>query len=113
MEYEGSFVRESTLVPVIPSASWREGMTLDEAKRHLVPMSLSRIVELKPLGELVVDEEHPDRVSKRVVDERSWGRRENVLRKVLSSKFIAFLVEGSYCEDLGLVVRYGKSPELL
>lgn len=113
MECEGSFVREDVLVPAIPCSLWREGMTLKEIEGHLVPMSLSTIFGLKPMEELVVDEKDPNRALKITLDEKFWQNKKKVLRKVLSSKFIAFLVEGSYDEDLGLVVKRGEGSELL
>ena len=107
IECEGSFVRESSLVPVIPSFSWNENMTTKDVEKHLVPMSLSTVSRIRPREILVVREEDPEKVSKIAVDEKFWQKK--VLKKVVSPKFVAFLVDGSYDQEKGLVMRHGES----
>ncbi len=107
IECEGSFVRESSLVPVIPSFSWNENMTTKDIEKHLVPMSLSTVSRIRPREILVVREEDPEKVSKIAVDEKFWQKK--VLKKVVSPKFVAFLVDGSYDQEKGLVMRHGES----
>ena len=110
IELEGSFVRDSTLVPVIPGSLWREDMPISELKELLVPMNLSTVYQIKPKEMLVVEE---GKVIKKPT-EALWNRkREHVLKYTLSSKFVAFSVEGDYDEELGMVVRYGEGHQLL
>jgi hypothetical protein len=109
IELEGSFVRDSTLVPVVPGSLWREDMPISELRELLVPMNLSTVYQIKP-KEMLVEE---GKVIKKPT-EALWNRkREHVLKYTLSSKFVAFSVEGDYDEELGMVVRYGEGHQLL
>jgi CRISPR-associated endonuclease/helicase Cas3 len=105
IDLEGSFVRDSTLVPVISSSLWHEDMPLSELEKFLVPMSLSTVYEVKPKEMLVID---GDKISKKSTEELWHRKKEDVLKHVLSSKFVTFIVEGDYDEELGLVMRHEK-----
>jgi CRISPR-associated endonuclease/helicase Cas3 len=110
IELEGSFVRDSTLVPVVPGSLWREDMPISELRELLVPMNLSTVYQIKPKEMLIIEE---GKVIKKTT-EALWNRkREHVLKYTLSSKFVAFSVEGDYDEELGMVVRYGEGHQLL
>jgi CRISPR-associated endonuclease/helicase Cas3 len=111
---EGSFIRKDILVPVVPSSLLSEHMTINELEKYLIPMNLSTLFRLKPVEELVVNDSDPQKVSRGRLNEKIWWiKRKHMLRKVFSSKFIAFVVEGSYNEDTGLVVKYEKDSKLL
>jgi CRISPR-associated endonuclease/helicase Cas3 len=113
MRLEGSFVREDALIPAIPSPSLTDGAPMSELMGHLVPMGLSTLSKLRPREELVVDEEDPGRALRKRLQNGFWDRgRERALRRALSSKFIAFVVEGSYDGDLGLVTKVEEGAEL-
>ena len=131
IELEGSFVRDSTLVPVVPSSLWREDMPISELRDLLVPMSLSVVYRIKPEGMLIEEEgkvikesaeklwnKEKESVLRHVLSSKFDNQPENgvdarnVLRRVLSSKFVAFLVEGDYDEELGMVMGHGKDPQL-
>jgi CRISPR-associated endonuclease/helicase Cas3 len=105
IDLEGSFVRDSTLVPVISSSLWHEDMPLSELEKFLVPMSLSTVYEVKPKEMLVIE---GDKISKKSTEELWHRKKEDVLKHVLSSKFVTFIVEGDYDEELGLVIRHEK-----
>ena len=111
IKLEGSFVRDSALVPVVPSSLWREDMPISELREFLVPVNLSALYKVRPKEMLVIRGE--DRVTREPA-EKFWNmKKEDVLRRVLSSEFIAFLVEGDYDEERGMVVRYGENHQLL
>jgi len=105
IDLEGSFVRDSTLVPVISSSLWHEDMPLSELEKFLVPMSLSTVYEVRPKEMLVIE---GDKISKKSTEELWHRKKEDVLKYVLSSKFVTFIVEGDYNEELGLVMRHEK-----
>jgi hypothetical protein len=76
-------------------------------------MGLSTLSKLRPREELVVDEGDPGRALRKRLQNGFWDRgRERALRRALSSKFIAFVVEGSYDGDLGLVTKVEEGAEL-
>jgi len=85
-------------------------MPISELRELLVPMNLSTVYQIKPKEMLIIEE---GKVIKKTT-EALWNRkREHVLKYTLSSKFVAFSVEGDYDEELGMVVRYGEGHQLL
>ncbi|MEM2370719.1 MAG: CRISPR-associated helicase Cas3' [Candidatus Bathyarchaeia archaeon] len=113
LSLEGSFVREDALVPVIPRSLWNEGMPISQLESRLVPIGLSTLFNLKPTEKIIMSVDEPVKASKRPLSEKFWNMdRRKVLRCALSSGFIAFVIDGDYNEDLGLVTKNGKSSKL-
>lgn len=105
IDLEGSFVRDSTLVPVVSSSLWHEDMSLSELEKLLVPMSLSTVYKVKPKEMLIIEE---GKISKESAEKLWYTSKEKILKHVLSSKFVTFIIEGDYDEELGLVMRHEK-----
>ncbi|MEM0017941.1 MAG: CRISPR-associated helicase Cas3' [Candidatus Korarchaeum sp.] len=133
MELEGSFVRESTLVPVVPSSLVRDHLRVEDM---LIPMDLSVVCRIRPDEELVrkgcstkggkrsspperVPPAHsgsgPTLVERVKIEDSFWlpeeRVKEKVIRHMLSSCFVAFIMKGRYDRDLGMVIEHeGEGP---
>jgi len=108
IQLEGSFVRDETIVPAIPHSLPYENISPIEA--FAVPLSLSTIVKLRPKEVLVKRDEGYQKDSAEVV----WStRRRDIWRQIFSPKFVAFVVEGEYDEELGLRWEHEKGSQLL
>ena len=103
IQQEGSFVREDTIVPVIPSSIMYAKLSPIELEKQLIPINLSILYRLKPKEMLLVKE-------KKLVIEpvgKCWDTKiENLLKLIFKPEFLAFIVDGEYDEELGLVVKH-------
>jgi CRISPR-associated endonuclease/helicase Cas3 len=106
VELEGSFIREDLIVPSFPSSIWREDLTLEKIEDFIIPINFSMIKKICPREEIVISEKD----QKMVVEKRqinfSINNSIRILRHVMSSDFVAFIVEGEYSDELGLEVRW-------
>jgi CRISPR-associated endonuclease/helicase Cas3 len=100
IQLEGSFVRDDTIVPIIPSSISYEALPTKELIKHIVPINSSLLFRLKPKEMLVVKEE---KFVKELV-EKIWDK-EWLLRTIFKPYFLAFIVEGEYDGELGLVIK--------
>ncbi|MEM3691668.1 MAG: CRISPR-associated helicase Cas3' [Candidatus Korarchaeum sp.] len=116
MELEGSFVRESSVVPVVPSGMLNSYRAIEEVREIIVPMELPSVLGIKPSEELVLSKDFRYAERKEVKIEKWYPKK--VLRHVLSSRFVAFIVEASYDKELGMMIgdeqgeRNGEGTEL-
>ncbi|MEM3537506.1 MAG: CRISPR-associated helicase Cas3' [Candidatus Korarchaeum sp.] len=116
MELEGSFVRESSVVPVVPSRRLNSYRAIEEVREIIVPMELPSVLGIKPSEELVLSKDFRYAERRKVKIEKWYPKK--VLRHVLSSGFVAFIVEASYDEELGMMIgdeqgeRNGEGTEL-
>lgn len=103
IQQEGSFVREDTIVPVIPSSIMYAKLSPIELEKQLIPINLSILYRLKPKEMLLVKE-------KKLAIEpvgKCWDTKiENLLKLIFKPEFLAFIVDGEYDEELGLVVKH-------
>jgi len=100
IQLEGSFVRDDAIVPIIPSSIPYEALPTKELIKHIVPINSSLLFRLKPKEMLVVKEE---KFVKELV-EKIWDK-EWLLRTIFKPYFLAFIVEGEYDGELGLVIK--------
>ena len=106
---EGSFVRDETIVPVLPSSLKYEEMSPTELEKQVIPLNLSLLYRLKPKERLLIKDEKPikEQVGK------YWEMRvENLLKHIFEPEFLAFIVEGEYDKELGLVIKYEQNYQL-
>jgi CRISPR-associated endonuclease/helicase Cas3 len=100
IQLEGSFVRDDTIVPVIPSSITYEALSTKELMKHIVPINSSLLFRLKPKEMLVVKEEK----SAKEPFGKIWDK-EGLLTIVFKPYFLAFIVDGEYDGELGLVIK--------
>jgi len=109
LRLEGSFVRDDTIVPVLPSSLKYEEMSPTELEKQVIPLNLSLLYRLKPKERLLIKDEKP--IKEQVGKYWEMGV-ENLLKHIFEPKFLAFIVEGEYDKELGLVIKYEQNYQL-
>jgi CRISPR-associated endonuclease/helicase Cas3 len=105
VELEGSFIREDLIVPSFPLNMWREDLTSEKIEDFIIPINFSMIKKICPREEIVISEKDQKMVVEKKQVKISINDSIRILRHVMSSDFVAFVVEGEYSDELGLEVK--------
>ena len=112
---EASFVREGYLVPVI-TPDLIEGkingekmlLNVNELSRLTVPLNLDILTKIKPLGEIVIEdgELRMKDIDLSVFENAHKGKSNiyKITRHLVKERVAAFLVNGNYSEERGLII---------
>ncbi len=106
LELEGSFIREGLPIPVIIRGVAEEIMGDEYRSMSDYIVSVNRNVLWRNrkciIGELVRDTSS-DNIVSRSIDESILMSNKRLLSEILSSNFIAFIIDAEYSEESGLV----------
>jgi len=117
IELEGSFIRDSLMVSVIPKSMLNVIRTennvvkIEELNNKAIPVSLEQLKRFSVIGviKLGVEKEGVKEVGvlsevpKDLIHLLRSGKIQPLLRKMLKSRIITLVVDGEYNEEVGLV----------